>query len=615
MNLKFIIFFIGIFLSSCTKSSYDIVVVGGGTSGIASAIQSSRLGSKTLLIENSDWLGGMMTSAGVSALDGNYKMPSGFLKEFRDSLVSYYGSLDSLKTGWVSNVMFEPSVGNEILNKIANSEKNLKIIFNSKIDKIKKQKGKWHISVKSENKLEEVETTVLIDATELGDLIPILNIPYYVGMDSSSIYNEKIAPKNSNDIIQDLTYVMILKDYGKDVTIPVPINYNRDEFICSYDSGECSDTDLKLWPKESLISYGKLPNGKYMINWPINGNDYYVNSIHMNEEDRVYHYEIAKQKSIRFLYFIQTEMGYNYLSIDKEEFLTKDGFPKIPYHRESRRIQGKVTLNLNHIANPYFQNNSLYRTGIAVGDYPVDHHHNAHPNYKKLPKLDFYPIPSYSVPLGSLIPKTANNFIVIEKSISVSNLVNGTTRLQPVVMQIGQAAGIAASLAVSQNKPVDKVSVRDIQMEILKNNGYIQPFADISFESPNFISYQKIGACGILRGKGINIGWENKTLFYPEKNLIRSDMITGLKDYYDLNKYQIPNLLTIKNISNWIIKVSGEQNLINGDFEKKWNQLGLKDFNLKRIIKRGEFAILIDRYLNPFSKFKVNFKGEIIKYD
>tara|TARA_B100001996_G_scaffold106413_1_gene80178 strand:- start:13486 stop:15336 length:1851 start_codon:yes stop_codon:yes gene_type:complete len=615
INLKYIYFFITIFLSSCTKTNYDIVVVGGGASGITAAIQSSRLGSKTLLIEKSDWIGGMMTSAGVSALDGNYKMPSGFLKEFRDSLVSYYGSLDSLKTGWVSNVMFEPSVGNEILNKIASSEKNLKILFNSKIDQIKKEKDKWHLNVKSENKLDEIETAVLIDATELGDLIPILNIPYHVGMDSSSMYNEKIAPKNSNDIIQDLTQVMILKDYGKDVTIPIPINYNRDEFICSYDSNECYDTELKLWPKESFISYGKLPNDKYMINWPINGNDYYVNSIEMSNEDRMYHYEKAKQKSIRFLYFIQTEMGYNNLSIDKEEFLTKDGFPKIPYHRESRRIKGKVTLDLNYIKAPYFQNNSLYRTGVAVGDYPVDHHHNAHPNYRELPKLDFYPIPSYSIPLGSLIPENIKNFLVIEKSISVSNLVNGTTRLQPVVMQIGQAAGILASLAVSQNKLVDKVSIRDVQLEILNNKGYIQPFIDVSYENPNFISYQKIGACGILKGEGMNIGWENKTLFYPENELSRTDLLEGLKDYYNLNHHPIPNLLTIENISNWIIKVGENRKLKLKDFEKNWKDFGLKEYDLNRIIKRGEFAVLIDKYLNPFSIFEVNFKGQIIKND
>ena len=122
-----------LFNSSCSNTNFDIIIVGGGTSGVVSAVQSSRLGSKTLLIEETDWLGGMLTSAGVSAMDGNYKMPSGFLKEFRDSLVSHYGHLDSLKTGWVSNIMFEPSIGDRIIKEIAKSEKNLTIKYGTSV--------------------------------------------------------------------------------------------------------------------------------------------------------------------------------------------------------------------------------------------------------------------------------------------------------------------------------------------------------------------------------------------------------------------------------------------------------------------------------------------------
>ena len=155
----------------------------------------------------------------------------------------------------------------------------------------------------------------------------------------------------------------------------------ENEFICSYDSGECFKRDKKLWSKEKLISYGKLPNNKYMINWPINGNDYYSNSIEMTAQERLLSYDRAKQKSLRFLYFIQTEMGFNNLSIDYSEYPTKDGFPLMPYHRESRRLNGKITLTLNDIKSPYKQKNSLYRTGIAVGDYPVDHHHGAYSNF------------------------------------------------------------------------------------------------------------------------------------------------------------------------------------------------------------------------------------------
>lgn len=614
MNFKIFVLFILACLTGCTKSDYDIIVVGGGASGIVSAVQSSRMGSKTLLIEETDWLGGMLTSAGVSAMDGNYKMPSGFLNEFRDSLVSRYGSLESLKTGWVSNIMFEPSVGNDILKNIANKEKNLTIFYNSNVKKVLRKDKKWQLSFNSDKSSMLVSSKILIDATELGDIVYKLNLPHSIGMDSRDTYNEKIAPIKSNSIIQDLTYVMILKDYKKNVTITKPLDYNRNEFLCSYDSKECPKSDLKLWPKESLISYGRLPNGKIMINWPINGNDYYVNSIEMDNEKRLHHYQKAKEKSLRFLYFLQTEMGYSNLSIDFNEFSTDDGFPKIPYHRESLRVRGHSTLSLNYITNPYDQKHKLYRTGIGVGDYPVDHHHNAHPNYLELPKLDFYPIPSFSVPIGSLIPKNSDNLIVIEKSISVSNLVNGTTRLQPVVMQIGQASGILAALSISQNKDVKEIKIRDVQLELLKNNGYIQPFADVDIHDPTFISLQKLGACGILKGTGVNIGWENKTLIYPDKNLEKSDL-EGLNDFYDLSQYPFPDKLSIENVFVWIKKINNEISFDTKVLEKKWEELGLINFDLKRNILRAEYAVMMDSFLDPFSSYDIDFNGKLINDD
>ena len=608
--IRFLAFILVLSNFSCEDiSSYDIIIVGGGTSGVVSAIQSSRMGSKTLLVEESNWLGGMLTSAGVSAMDGNYKMPSGFLKEFRDSLVSHYGNLDSLKTGWVSNLMFEPSVGNKILKEIAQSEKNLTIMYETTIHKVVKDE-KFKIKINQSDIT--YNSTILIDATELGDLIPKLNLPYFIGMDSRKKFKEDIAPEFSNNIIQDLTYVMILKDFKKNMTIEKPKNYDRNEFICSYDSGECFKRDKKLWSKEKLISYGKLPNNKYMINWPINGNDYYSNSIEMTAQERLLSYDRAKQKSLRFLYFIQTEMGFNNLSIDYSEYPTKDGFPLMPYHRESRRLNGKITLTLNDIKSPYKQKNSLYRTGIAVGDYPVDHHHGAYSNYSNLPKLDFYPVPSYSVPLGVLIPENIDNFMVIEKSISVSNLVNGTSRLQPVVMQIGQASGVLASLGIIKKKNIDQINVREVQLEILKNNGYILPYVDVDTEDLNFISYQKIGACGILRSEGLNIGWENKTLFYPDSNLDKTDIYFDNWKIFKSEKIPFPEQMTIKNILHWIYKIKEEPYLNNKQYSGIWKNLNLNNFDSERIITRGEFSVLIDKIIDPFSRVDVDYYGNFI---
>ena len=610
MQFKIIIFIV-LFLISCDDSSeYDVIVIGGGAGGTSAAIQSARNGAKTLLIEETDWLGGMLTSAGVSAVDGNYKLPSGFWGEFKDSLVSHYGNLEALKTGWVSNTLFEPRVGNQILKSIAKNENNLKILFSTEVNSVTKldfhKTAHYNFNVKSSKG--NFSSKVLIDATELGDVLPMIDEDYDLGMDSREMYGEDIAPEKNNDIIQDLTFVMILKNYNKSVKIDKPKNYDPSEFYCSTASINCPESDKALWTPKQMMNYGELPNGKIMINWPIYGNDYYSNLIEMNYDERNEVFKNAKEKSLRYLYYIQDELGYDNYSLSDEEFDTDDNFPPIPYYREARRIKGKVTFSLDYIKKPFDQIHPLYRTGILVGDYPVDHHHDAHPDRYNLPQLAFYPIPSYSLPIGSIISKKNPNFLVAEKSISVSNLVNGTTRLQPVVLQIGQIAGLIASESVKNNINTHQIDVRNIQKKFLDKGGYIQPYLDVEKNHPFFKAYQRIGSTGILKGTGINVGWSNQTWFYPEDKIDFLDLLNSLDPYYDLDKYELKDL-KISSVYKWISSILGED--IN-QIEKNWESLGLKNFNKNKIINRGEFAIIVDYFLKPFESFKIDFKGGII---
>ena len=610
MQFKIIIFIV-LFLISCDDSSeYDVIVIGGSAGGTSAAIQSSRNGAKTLLIEETDWLGGMLTSAGVSAVDGNYKLPSGFWGEFKDSLVSHYGNLEALKTGWVSNTLFEPRVGNQILKSIAKNENNLKILFSTEVNSVSKfdlhKTDHYNFNVKSSKG--NFLSKVLIDATELGDVLPMIDEDYDLGMDSREMYGEDIAPEKNNDIIQDLTFVMILKNYNKSVKIEKPKNYDPSEFYCSTASINCPESDKALWTPKQMMNYGELPNGKIMINWPIYGNDYYSNLIEMNYDERNEVFKNAKEKSLRYLYYIQDELGYDNYSLSDEEFDTDDNFPLIPYYREARRIKGKVTFSLDYIKKPFDQIHPLYRTGILVGDYPVDHHHDAHPDRYNLPQLAFYPIPSYSLPIGSIISKKNPNFLVAEKSISVSNLVNGTTRLQPVVLQIGQIAGLIASESVKNNINTHQIDVRNIQKKFLDTGGYIQPYLDVEKNHPSFKAYQRIGSTGILKGTGINVGWSNQTWFYPEDKIDFLDLLKGLDPYYDLDKHELKDL-KISSVYKWISSILGED--IN-EIEKNWESLGLKNFNKNKIINRGEFAIIVDYFLKPFESFKIDFKGGII---
>ena len=609
-----------LFFVACTnanKEKYDLLIVGGGTSGVSAGISASRLGSKTLIIDEIDWLGGMLTSAGVSAVDGNYNLPSGIWGEFKDSLVSHYGHLDSLKTGWVSNVQFEPSVGNSIFKRMVANQKNLDVIYGCTFKNIESKDGCWIVTVTDRNGVDNIyKSKYVIDATELGDVAKACGVEYDMGMESSKVTNEDIAPFESNGIIQDLTYVAIVKDYGYDVSIPMPKGYDPSVFesCCESPTVKTPLPGEKLWSSKEMLDYGRLPNNKYMLNWPIRGNDYYLNLIDLSNEERNKALEAAKNHTMCFLYYIQNELGYRNLGLADDEYPTEDKLPFIPYHRESRRIHGMVRFTLNHIVSPYDQEQKLYRTCIAVGDYPVDHHHKRYSGDEFCPVLNFYQVPSYGLPLGVMIPKGVENLIVAEKSVSVSNIVNGTTRLQPVVMQIGQAAGVLAALANKKNKEISEISIREVQNQLLVSGGYLLPYLDVPSDDNRFKIYQRIGSTGILKGVGKNVGWSNQTWFRADDMLVMSEL-SGLKDYYADRLSDVvfnEDKVDFKKAMEILSSLAGKT--IEMDYlEKILKKYGYNDVSYNTYLMRGQMAILIDEILDPFNNFGVDYTGEIIK--
>ncbi|MBE0678498.1 MAG: FAD-dependent oxidoreductase [Bacteroidales bacterium] len=608
-----------VFFTSCSDPiQTDVFIAGGGTSGVAAGIQAARMGATAVLAAENEWLGGMLTGAGVSAVDGNYNLPGGIWGEFKNALENNYGGDSLLKTGWVSNVMFEPSVGNRIFSAMAAAEPKLTVLRYAGVSRVKRSGDTWIISVTTTGGTLKYSAAVLIDATELGDVAAMCGVKYDIGMDSRFDTGEDIAPEKANNIIQDLTYVAVLKDYGREVPMIQPEGYDPSLFACSCINPLCSgpDTAMARWSCELMLDYGKLPNNKYMLNWPISGNDYYVNLIEMEPGERAEALKAAKQKTLGFLWFIRNELGYWNLALADDEFPTADSLPFMPYHRESRRIHGKVRFTLNHIKEPYIHTDNLYRTCIAVGDYPVDHHHSAYTGSESLPDLSFYPVPSFGLPLGTLIPEEVEGLIVAEKSISVTNLVNGATRLQPVVLQIGQASGALAALAAREGTKISEVPVRDVQNALLDAGGYLLPYLDQKPDHALFKILQRIGSTGIMKGTGVSQGWSNRTFFRANEITLASDL-EGLKEIYPLTEYDFSDkVLTVQQMVE-LIRLAARQNslvLSNTGLSEALDQIfrsGTRGTD--RPVLRGEAALLIDRALDPFNKHPVNLKGEFIK--
>lgn len=613
-------------LVACTSEvRTDVLVVGGGASGVCAAVQAARMGVKTVVLEEGPWIGGMLTSAGVSCVDGNYNLRGGLFGEFADSLAVRYGGWDALKTGWVSNINFEPQVGQEILTNIAaGCGEFLDVRRQVRVLEVSKEDGKWHVLAADLRGRERIYVAeVLIDGTELGDIARMCGVDYRIGMDSSSETGESIAPEEANDVIQDLTYVAFLKDYGPeaDMTIPEPDGYDPTLFYnCAVNPrNTISETGQTIWPAEMMITYGRTPGGRYMINWPIYGNDHYVNTIDMTPQERAEAYKAAKNFTLCFVHFIQTGLGMKNLGIADDVFPTEDGLALMPYHRESRRIAGEAFLTVDAVAKPYDYKCPYYRTGIAVGDYAVDHHHFRHPDWKSLPDLHFYPVPSFNVPAGVMIParEDVDNLIVAEKSVSVSNLINGATRLQPVVMQIGQAAGAMAAQAVQNEIPVRTVSIRTLQEELLDAGCYIMPFLDLDPDDEHFDELQRIGATGVMRGEGRNVGWSNQTWFRAGDPLLAEELY--LDEFFSHRTMpEVSGTITVGELMSYARAVCdslGYEVLVTPntfDDKRIWEAFDLSDYRPERPATRLEAAVVIDNLVSPFDYFEVDFHGNLI---
>ena len=621
----------------------DVLVVGGGTAGIAAGIQAARLQAKTLIVEETTWLGGMLSAAGVSATDGNHLLPSGLWGEFRARIYKYYGGPSKVATGWVSNTHFEPHVANQIWKEMASAEKSLQVLyqhqFNGTIVRNNSHVAGARFASLVNGEQLVVYAKQVVDATELGDVMASAGVSFDIGMEANALTGENVQVPSSNDIIQDLTYVAILKDYGKgvDCTIAKPAGYDPTEF-----DGCCLDfykDTTRIKPGvdcAKMITYAKLPGNKYMLNWPGHGNDIYLNLIQLTPAERSKELVKAKQQTLRYIYFLQHQLGYKNLGLADDEFPTPDRLALIPYNREGRRLKGVVRFKVQDISKPFDQPFPLYRTGIAVGDYPIDHHHRK--NSAAPQHLGFYPIPSFTIPLGSLLPQSHSGLIVAEKGISVSNVVNGTTRLQPCVLLIGQAAGALAAASI-KNKVQDarQVSVRLVQSILLQQKAYLMPYADVSIADLGFEAIQRVGASGFLRGKGQPNAWANRTWFEPDSTITVYQFISQLPAFAILKN---SNPVTYNNpLSSWI-ESSRKEGLLSlrraielvGEIEKalrvmnrkssideslsieekvrlNWGGWGLTNYQPNRPVTKRELAMLLDKIINPFSVLAVDHLG------
>ncbi|MGI6457052.1 MAG: FAD-dependent oxidoreductase [bacterium] len=332
------------------RDSYDVIVAGAGTGGVAAALQAARLGASVLLLEESDWIGGQMAAAGVTSMDEGYPPRSrvrarGIYAEFCLRAEAYYRAIGkSTDTSAVTEDHFaiEPHKARQFLYDMIsdtygcitplNKPAILDVLLRVRVMQVRKS-GNQVTGVVIERTVDgkprqiSLSCAILIDATEYGDVIPLTGAAYRIGNLTSGQLGQLKNDAHSVPPLQDNTWTAVIKQYPEgapdELILKVPPPGYDESQLSSFLSNDADPTPRYPWNWTRLLKYRGMPdssnplrvqNGNGLlvtrthINFLPNDHPFNVLDVELPERREEAEYQ-ARLKTLRVIYHFQHSMG------------------------------------------------------------------------------------------------------------------------------------------------------------------------------------------------------------------------------------------------------------------------------------------------------------------
>jgi len=497
----------------------DLLIVGGGVGGFAAALAGCRQGMRVVLTEETDWIGGQLTAQAVPPDEHPWIEQFGSTRSYRDyrtAVRDYYrhhypltgqaaGKPDlNPGNGTVSRLTHEFRVSVAVLEGILApyaGSGQLRVLLRH-VPESATVNGDRVTSITLTDLHQGTKRTIsapyFIDATELGDLLPLTKTEFITGAEAQAQTGEMHAlPTPQAENSQSFTFCFAV-DFteGEDHTIERPRDYQfwrdyipkltppwtgpllswamcdpktlhlREVSFTPNPQTASGGEGLNLWLYRRIADRTNFIPGAYrsditLVNWP--QNDYWLGDLVTADPPRRKELlQSAKQLSLSLLYWMQTDAprpdgghGWKGLRLRKDIVDTEDGLAKSAYIRESRRIEAEFTILEQHVGTEMRAQSSrkskeelsaeTFADSVGIGCYRID----LHPSASGINYIDISSLP-FQIPLGALIPKRVENLLPACKNIGTTHITNGCYRLHPVEWNIGEAAGSLASYATER---------------------------------------------------------------------------------------------------------------------------------------------------------------------
>ncbi len=529
----------------------DVLVAGGGLGGAAAALRAARLGRNVCVIEESGWLGGQISTQGVSHLDEHQYIETvggtAAYYELRSAIRQHYRSRYTLApaalrepmlnpgSAWVSRLSFEPAVGAAVLEELTaplRAAGTLQVFFHTRAVSAEIT-GRRITSLLARQTgstgLIRFRPAFVLDATDLGDLFVLSGTAYTVGVESRAETGEPSAPQRADPACtQAFTFPFAVEFCPGEVhTIPKPPGYEENRAAQPYSlSAQPHQTGAPVYRLSETApgTYGpfftyrrvlaagnfddpRIPRDVAVINWP--SNDFRGGSpVDRLPEEQARLWEQARQLSLGFLHWLQTQAprdggGYGYPELRPRPDImgSADGLSQAPYIREGRRLRAKQTIREQDIAAASHPGARAARfpDTAGIGFYPIDLH-DCRPGTVSVPTRPF------QIPLGALVPVAMVNLLPAAKNIGTTHITNGAYRLHPVEWAVGEASAALAVFCLRVGAAPQEVHaradlVRRLQLMLLDQGVPLYWYDDVPLSHPAFAATQLLAVEGIWEGE------------------------------------------------------------------------------------------------------------------
>jgi hypothetical protein len=516
----------------------DVLVVGATLPGIAAALNAAQLGHSVVLTEESTRIGGM-AAGGLSYTDSRtLQALQGTFRDYMERVEAYYREIYGADSPQVREsyhgIHAEPRVALHVMEQMLKEQPRIRLLKQHAILSTSSEGNVIQSAAFEDLRTHAtllVQARIFIDATYEGDLMAASKAPYRVGRESTREYGERFAGQiyfqkgvllyggtgEGDRAIQCYNFRVTMTDRADNrVMVSKPEGYDRSRFtpiLPLYKSGQLKRAFSE--DHTGILRIQRIPNGKADINdintspigfgLPGRNFDYPEG----NRETRKRIFDEHRTHALSLLYFLQNDPEVpqhireeaRQWGLARDEFQDSGHFPTQLYVREARRLEGRYVFTQHDVEMaPGTTRAKHHPDSIAINDYPLNSHGVAPAGQLYVDVREGYLVYGslpVQIPYGVMVPKAVTNLLV-PVAVSASHVGFSSLRMEPAWTALGQAAGVAAHLALEGKTEVAKVPIHRLQRILHERGAATFYFSDIPRAHPQFAFLQRLGSLGFF---------------------------------------------------------------------------------------------------------------------